>query len=237
MRCISNTPTPGSSLNHMQANVLPPAKHPKLGRLDYFSVALFAGSWLFEIGTSTAPHYYHNRFTTSRTVADSQKSAWRHAKDKKEHDEKFITKGLWGISRHPKYVSSPSPSNIVPRMAKVDRCPVSYVGEVGLWTGLWLLSVNALRTPLFPRGAWLIAGASPLLTWYLLSRVSGVPPLEVRIVALTLLSLINGGAEFPHSVSGLGTRSTATILNGRNTRGKHSCFASLPGVDPWSLPP
>ena len=37
-------------------------------------------------------------------VADRQKSAWRKAKENKEHDEKFITKGLWGISRHPKYV-------------------------------------------------------------------------------------------------------------------------------------
>ncbi|EJF64592.1 hypothetical protein DICSQDRAFT_144356 [Dichomitus squalens LYAD-421 SS1] len=118
-------------------NTLSPANHPKLGPLDYFSVALFAGSWLFEI------------------VADHQKSAWRRAKDNKQHDEKFITNGLWGISRHP-----------------------NYVGEVGLWTGIWLLSSGSLRSPSFPRGAWLLAGLSPLLTWFLLTRVSGVPPLE-----------------------------------------------------------
>lgn len=38
------------------------------------------------------------------SVADHQKSVWRRAKDDKEHDERFITNGLWGVSRHPKYV-------------------------------------------------------------------------------------------------------------------------------------
>lgn len=37
-------------------------------------------------------------------VADHQKTTWRRRKDDKEHDEKFITGGLWSISRHPKYV-------------------------------------------------------------------------------------------------------------------------------------
>ncbi|KAL1949267.1 hypothetical protein VTO73DRAFT_8148 [Trametes versicolor] len=118
-------------------NTLSPANHPGLGRLDYVSFALLAGSWLFEI------------------VADHQKSSWRHRRDNKEHDEKFITQGLWGVSRHP-----------------------NYVGEVGVWTGMWLLSCGSLRSSFFPKGAWLIAGASPLLTWFLLTRVSGVPPLE-----------------------------------------------------------
>lgn len=56
----------------------------------------------------------------------------------------------------------------------------SYVGEVGLWVGIWALSIPALRTSLVPRYAWLLAGVSPLLTWFLLRKVSGVPPLEVR---------------------------------------------------------
>ncbi|KAI0768101.1 DUF1295-domain-containing protein [Trametes elegans] len=118
-------------------NTLPPANHPKLGPLDYLSLTIWAGSWLFEI------------------IADHQKASWRRAKENKEHDEQFITRGLWGLSRHP-----------------------NYVGEVGLWTGLWLLSSGSLRSPFFPRTAWLLAGASPLLTWFLLTRVSGVPPLE-----------------------------------------------------------
>ncbi|KAJ8454048.1 hypothetical protein ONZ51_g13253 [Trametes cubensis] len=118
-------------------NTLPPANHARLGPLDFIGIALWAGSWLFEI------------------VADHQKSAWRRAKENKEHDDKFITTGLWGISRHP-----------------------NYVGEVGLWTGMWLVSGGSLRSPFFPKGAWLLAGLSPLLTWFLLTRVSGVPPLE-----------------------------------------------------------
>ena len=44
---------------------------------------------------------------------------------------------------------------------------------------MWLLSVTSLRTPSFPRASWLLAGASPLMTWFLLRNVSGVPPLEV----------------------------------------------------------
>ncbi|PCH42306.1 DUF1295-domain-containing protein [Wolfiporia cocos MD-104 SS10] len=118
-------------------NTLPASAHPRLGTLDYISAALFAGSWLFEI------------------VADYQKTVWRRQRDNKEHSEKFITTGLWSISRHP-----------------------NYVGEVGLWIGIWLLSVNSLRTPFYPHNAWLLAGASPLLTWFLLRNLSGVPPLE-----------------------------------------------------------
>ncbi|KZT73108.1 DUF1295-domain-containing protein [Daedalea quercina L-15889] len=118
-------------------NALPASLHPPLRSFDYFSLALFTGSWLFEI------------------IADRQKSVWRRARDNKEHDESFITSGLWSISRHP-----------------------NYVGEVGLWTGIWLLSVNSLCAPSYPRASWLLAGASPLMTWFLLRNVSGVPPLE-----------------------------------------------------------
>lgn len=75
-----------ASLNQTtQNNILPAALHPRLGMRDYASVGLFAGSFFFEV------------------IADRQKTAWRNAKDAKEHDEKFITSGLWSISRHPKY--------------------------------------------------------------------------------------------------------------------------------------
>jgi steroid 5-alpha reductase family enzyme len=67
-----------------QANAIPPTAHPPLNIRDYASLTLFGGSFLLEV------------------VADRQKSAWRKAKDAKQHDEKFITSGLWGISRHPK---------------------------------------------------------------------------------------------------------------------------------------
>lgn len=70
------------------ANALPVSLHAPLGPRDYFAVGLAAGSFLFEV------------------IADWQKSVWRRAKNRKEHDERFITSGLWSVSRHPKYVIS-----------------------------------------------------------------------------------------------------------------------------------
>ncbi|KZT29793.1 DUF1295-domain-containing protein [Neolentinus lepideus HHB14362 ss-1] len=118
-------------------NALPPAAHPPLGVRDCAALVLFAGSFLFEI------------------AADRQKSAWRRTKENKEHEEKFITSGLWSVSRHP-----------------------NYVGEVGIQTGIALLATASLQTAYFPRGAVALAALSPLTTYFLLRKVSGVPPLE-----------------------------------------------------------
>lgn len=67
-------------------NAMPAGLHPALGLRDYAALGVYAGSFLFEV------------------IADRQKTAWRRAKDAKEHEEQFITSGLWSISRHPKYV-------------------------------------------------------------------------------------------------------------------------------------
>ncbi|KAF5353820.1 hypothetical protein D9758_010576 [Tetrapyrgos nigripes] len=120
------------------SNIAPASVHPPLGPRDYAAFGLFATSFLFE------------------NVADYQKSTWRRSKELKQHDEKFISTGLWGVSRHP-----------------------NYVGEVGIWTGIWALSTTALQTHHFPRGTVALAGvASPLFTYLLLTNVSGVPLLE-----------------------------------------------------------
>jgi hypothetical protein len=37
---------------------------------------------------------------------------WRKAKNNKQHDEQFISSGLWSISRHPKYVKDSVISNL-----------------------------------------------------------------------------------------------------------------------------
>ncbi|KAJ7086168.1 hypothetical protein B0H15DRAFT_909955 [Mycena belliarum] len=118
-------------------NSLPPRLHPALAIRDCAALGLIASSFVFEV------------------LADRQKSAWRRAKDAKEHHEKFITSGLWSISRHP-----------------------NYVGEVGIWTGVWALASGTLQTAHFPLGTVALAAASPLLTWFLVRKVSGVPPLE-----------------------------------------------------------
>lgn len=50
------------------------------------------------------------------------------------------------------------------------RCD-SYVGEVGLWTGIWALAVPSLATPLIPgRLGPLIGTLSPLFTYLLLTK-------------------------------------------------------------------
>ncbi|KIK62438.1 hypothetical protein GYMLUDRAFT_260182 [Collybiopsis luxurians FD-317 M1] len=119
------------------SNTIPAKAHPPLNARDYAAFGLFVGSFLFE------------------ALADHQKTVWRRKKDAKEHDEKFITSGLWSISRHP-----------------------NYVGEVGIWTGIWGLSTAALQTSYFPRGTVAVAALSPIFTYFLLRKLSGVPPLE-----------------------------------------------------------
>ncbi|KAH8831660.1 DUF1295-domain-containing protein [Flagelloscypha sp. PMI_526] len=93
-------------------------------------------------------------------IADSQKTAWRRKRDipvsQGGHGEKFITSGLWSWSRHP-----------------------NYVGEVALWCGIYMTAAAGLyRSAYVPRGFWLVPAISPLFTWFLLAKVSGVPPLE-----------------------------------------------------------
>ncbi|EHL00563.1 hypothetical protein M7I_3448 [Glarea lozoyensis 74030] len=58
---------------------------PLLGITDIVGLALFAGGLSFEV------------------TADRQKNAWVQAKKNKEHDEDFLTHGLWSKSRHPNY--------------------------------------------------------------------------------------------------------------------------------------
>ena len=71
-------------LNVYLVNSLPYSLSPPLGVRDYIGLGIYGTSFIFEC------------------VADYQKTAWRRAKENKVHDEKFITSGLWSISRHPK---------------------------------------------------------------------------------------------------------------------------------------
>ncbi|KIJ60365.1 hypothetical protein HYDPIDRAFT_98789 [Hydnomerulius pinastri MD-312] len=116
------------------SNALPASAHPPLRLLDFASLVLVAASFALEV------------------TADRQKSTWRHARDSKKHNEKFVTSGLWGWSRHP-----------------------NYVGEVGIWTGMWGL---AALSGALPWPAVLASAASPLGTYLLIRYASGVPPLE-----------------------------------------------------------
>jgi steroid 5-alpha reductase family enzyme len=82
-------------------------------------------------------------------VADWQKSDFR---SRPENAGRFISTGLWSISRHP-----------------------NYAGEIVLWIGVFVLSLGGLSSNLVQCAA---AAASPLFVTFLLTQVSGIPMLE-----------------------------------------------------------
>ncbi|KIO34784.1 hypothetical protein M407DRAFT_90017 [Tulasnella calospora MUT 4182] len=93
-------------------------------------------------------------FVTSfalESVADYQKSQWRREKEARKHDDPFINRGLWRYSRHP-----------------------NYAAEVGIHTGIAILASSAMPSVTLRPLAYI----SPLFTYFLLSKVSGVPLLE-----------------------------------------------------------
>jgi steroid 5-alpha reductase family enzyme len=70
---------------------------------------------------------------------------------KDAHPSDFMSSGLFAFSRYP-----------------------NYFGEIALQTGLFLSCVNGISDPKMK----LISAASPIFTYWLLTRVSGIPPLE-----------------------------------------------------------
>ncbi|XP_053373736.1 uncharacterized protein LOC123531627 [Mercenaria mercenaria] len=93
---------------------------------DYVGWGLWALGFLFE------------------TVADYQKSAFKGNPD---NAGKFITTGLWSISRYP-----------------------NYFGEICMWLGIFISSTSAMTEPV-EYGSVI----SPLFVIFLLLRVSGIP--------------------------------------------------------------
>lgn len=83
---------------------------------------------------------------TIEVVADRQKTAFR--KDP-ANAEKFITTGLWSLSRHP-----------------------NYFGEILLWIGIAVVSLPVLE------GWQWVTLVSPVFVGFLLLKISGVPLLE-----------------------------------------------------------
>ncbi|KAG8835073.1 hypothetical protein FRC17_005426 [Serendipita sp. 399] len=89
------------------------------------------------------------------TLADAQKSQWRRQKERGEHNEQFITRGLWSISRHP-----------------------NYVADIFFHASIFALSSRSLIAPGSPRSAILWSSISPLFSYGILRHLSGVPFLE-----------------------------------------------------------
>ena len=76
---------------------------PVIKVTDILGLLLYVGGLSFEI------------------AADRQKDNWVQEKKRKEHDEEFLTRGLWSKSRHP-----------------------NYFGESTLWTGIAVLAGGVL---------------------------------------------------------------------------------------------
>ncbi|KAL1627607.1 hypothetical protein SLS56_006328 [Neofusicoccum ribis] len=130
-------------------NALPAGSFAALGPLvltDAVGLALYVFGIAFEAG------------------ADRQKSRWMEEKKQKKHEEDFITRGLWGKSRHP-----------------------NYFGEITLWSGIATAAAGVVASKAGLSGLGLGAGlasklgaasmcaVSPAFVAFLLLKVSGIP--------------------------------------------------------------
>ena len=137
-----------NSLPALTFSALPAA----VGVTDVLGVLLWVGGFGFEV------------------AADRQKNQWVSEKKAKKHEEDFLTRGLWGKSRHP-----------------------NYFGESTLWTGIATLSAGVLLSGPGQLGLGLaglgglgkvvaagMCAVSPGFVSFLLLKVSGVPPSEEK---------------------------------------------------------
>ena len=79
-------------------------------------------------------------------ISDNQKTVFRR---NIENKDKFITTGLWSLSRHP-----------------------NYLGEILLWTGIAVMSISSLQ------GLQYLTLISPIFVYILLVYISGIRMLE-----------------------------------------------------------
>ena len=75
-------------------NAIPVHLHPPLNWKDFVGIAVWTTGFITEV------------------VADHQKTQWRKEKDEKRHNDEWITRGLWGKSRHPNYFGMLLPTGV-----------------------------------------------------------------------------------------------------------------------------
>eukprot|EP00088_Acartia_fossae_P011112 TRINITY_DN15575_c0_g1_i1.p1 TRINITY_DN15575_c0_g1~~TRINITY_DN15575_c0_g1_i1.p1 ORF type:complete len:194 (-),score=25.80 TRINITY_DN15575_c0_g1_i1:177-758(-) len=103
-------------------------RNPPIGTRDYIGWGIWAGGFLIEV------------------IADAQKTYFRNDPANKG---KFITSGLWSVSRHP-----------------------NYFGEISLWFGLYISASSVFS------GAQYFSVISPVAVMLLITKLSGIPLLE-----------------------------------------------------------
>jgi len=103
-------------------------RNTPIGRRDYIGWTIWGVGFLLEV------------------VADMQKSIF---KANPVNEGKFITSGLWSISRHP-----------------------NYFGEISLWVGIYISCSSVFR------GAQYLSVLSPVMVMLLITKLSGIPLLE-----------------------------------------------------------
>ncbi|CAK3881719.1 hypothetical protein AC578_6243 [Lecanosticta acicola] len=135
---------PVLAINSIPATTL--AALPLVTITDILGLLLYVGGITFEV------------------TADKQKSQWMKEKKEKKHSEDFLTRGLWGKSRHP-----------------------NYFGESTLWTGIATTAAGVMLssvgqagmgfsgTAVSRLGALAMAAVSPAFVTFLLLKVSGIP--------------------------------------------------------------
>ncbi|KAI9750248.1 MAG: hypothetical protein M4579_006550 [Chaenotheca gracillima] len=124
---------------------------PVLMITDIIGLLLYTGGLSFEV------------------TADRQKNKWVEEKRQKQHDEDFLTRGLWSKSRHPNYFGESTLwTGIATAAGGVLLSNVGQLG-IGLAGGLWgkLLALT-------------MAGVSPAFVTFLLFKVSGIPLSEKK---------------------------------------------------------
>jgi len=99
-----------------------------IGYRDYIGWSIWGIGFLFEV------------------IADMQKSMF---KANPENEGKFISSGLWSISRHP-----------------------NYFGEISLWFGIYISCASVFRGPQY------LSVLSPIMVMLLITKLSGIPLLE-----------------------------------------------------------
>jgi len=104
------------------------SREKPIGTRDYVGWSLYAIGMIFEV------------------IADYQKTAFKNDPNNKD---KFITSGLWSISRHP-----------------------NYFGEILLWYGLFLSASSVFKDWQF------LSVLSPMFVHFLITKISGIPLLE-----------------------------------------------------------